>query len=52
MARTFFIPDFGVVVEDGEEDYFVPGVGVIVEDNAVAAVVTLPSLTMAPYQAT
>ncbi len=37
MARTFFIPGHGVVVEDGEEEYFVPGHGVLSEDNAPAA---------------
>ena len=34
MARTFFIPGHGVVIEDGEEEYFVPGHGVLSEDNA------------------
>lgn len=36
MARTFFVPGHGVVIEDGEEEYFVPGHGVMSEDNADA----------------
>ena len=49
MARTFFIPGHGVVVEDGEEDYFVPGHGVLSEDNAAAAAAVTINLVMAPY---
>ncbi len=48
MARTFFIPGHGVVIEDGEEEYFVPGHGVLSEDNADTAVPTI-HLTMPPY---
>ena len=36
MARTFFVPGHGVIVEDGTEEYFVPGVGVISEAFLVA----------------
>jgi len=44
MARTFFIPSYGAVIEDGEEDYFVPSYGVLIEDNAAVAAVAGPGV--------
>ena len=52
-TETFFLPGYGIVVdeEDGDE-VFIPGYGVVVNNPAAAAVVALPSLVMAPYQPT
>ena len=49
MARTFFVPGHGVIIEDGEEEYFVPGHGVLSEDNGAAVAAPTIHLTMPPY---
>ncbi len=37
MARQVFIPDHGMMDEEGTEEIFVPGVGMLNEDQAAAA---------------
>ncbi len=36
MARQWFIPDCGQIMEEGTEEFFVPDCGQIAEDQAAA----------------
>jgi len=41
MARQWFLPDGGMIDEDGVEEYFVSNVGMLNEDQAAAVTATI-----------
>ncbi len=45
--RQSFLPGYGYIVEEDDEESFLPGYGYVKEDQADA--VGVPNLVMAPY---